>query len=743
MATYRSLSKSLGHLSVLLALGLTASCGSNTSNEKVDAGQRKYCNVTGVDSGCDASAGDRGIIDSHGNEPESASGSNDGPVPDLRSSVPDSADTKAVAVEGGILEAGSDRAPLDDGPDVRSAGGSLSGTGGASGSGGAGAGGIVGAGGAKTDAAAGAAPDSSDGPAPDVSDAPVSDASDGPAPDASDAPVSDASDAPASDSSDAPAPDASDGHAAADTADVRPDGPAQTCSIANPAWAKAWPHSSLAPGSLTATLASGQGLAVAPDGNRWATGKLYASLDLGTGQALPYTTASPATSDGFLAKLDPATGLATQAFRFGDTGASDQYGAGVAIAQGGNVGVIGYYSASVLFTSKGKAKGSISGIDNLQGTSSDPGAGMWFYLVANGASSAATVPYVTPVKAASVDVGTGALLAITSNPSKGLFAVCGKTHIADLGSGTGGLSTDATVTYGGSMDIIVAVVDATTGSVVWGHQFGGVGDQTCNAVAMDSTGNVYIAGTYNGSLDFGGGRAFTSVATSGLALPYVAVLAAADGTVTQAKTWGTSGNNAINSIAVDGSSVYIGGALNASVSFGSIVPQYYGQLDALVVKLDTLLAASWGKSFGDASYDQKVSSLDVTSAGVVTIGGSFMGNLQGLGLVAPENSRNHAFSAQLSGADGSTVCAYEYGDDPGNQSVTAVTVARAASGALADSVVIGGTFKSTLALGSTTLTWPGTPTCSMDGDCTSPLVCAAGTCVSTQDNTTFISRLSP
>jgi len=738
MASRRLLFRSLGHLSVLLAMGLTVSCGRNASNEKIDAGQRKYCNVSGVDSGCDASVGDRGIIDSAGSEPEFPSDSNDGPVPDSRSSALDSAEAKAVTAEAGIPDSAGD-GPLGDSQDANGNGGSLGGTGGASGNGGAG--GIVGTGGARADAA--------DITARDGSDVAATDGLEVAARDGLEVAATDGLDVAARDSSDVAATGGTGGVDGSGTGgsgdsspDVPPDGPAQTCSIANPAWARAWPHSSLAPGSLTATLASGQGLAVAPDGNRWATGKLYASLDLGTGQPLPYTTASPATSDGFLAKLDPATGLATQAFRFGDTGASDQYGAGVAIAQGGNVGVIGYYSGAVLFTSKGKAKGSVQGIDNLQGTSSDPGAGMWFYLVANGTESASTVPYVTPVKAASVDVGTGALLAIASNPGKDLFAVCGKTHIADLGAGSGGLSTDATVTYGGSMDIIVAVVDATTGSVIWGHQFGGTGDQACTAIAMDSAGNVYIAGTYNGDLDFGGGQAFASVAASGLALPYVAVLAASDGIVTQAKTWGASGNSAINGIAVDSSSVYIGGALNASMSFDSIVPQYYGELDAFVVKLDRSLAVSWGKSFGDASYDQKVSSLDVASTGVVTIGGSLMGALQGLGLVAPENSRNHAFSAQLSGADGSTLCAYEYGDDPGNQSVTAVTVARAAPGALADSVVIGGTFKSTLAVGSTTLIWPGTPTCSTDGDCTSPLVCAGGTCASTQDNTTFISRLS-
>jgi hypothetical protein len=535
------------------------------------------------------------------------------------------------------------------------------------------------------------------------------------------------------------------------SADLPPDGPAQACSIANPAWAKTWPHDTVAPNN-TALLAAGQGLAVAPDGNRWATGKLYASLDLGTGP-LPYTSGSTVTSDGFLAKLDPATGLATQSFRFGDKGASDQYGTGIAVAQSGNVGVIGYYSGLVAFTSKGKAVGSVSGIDYLQGSSSDPGAGMWFYLVANGPGS--TGSYVTPVKAASVDVGTGAIQAVTANPSKDVFAICGKTHIADPGVGFGGLTanggtraTDGDGNDIGGMDIIVAVIDATTGNVMWGYQFGGTGDQTCSAIAMDSAGIVYITGTYNGALDFGGGHTLATVDTSGLALPYVAVLAAADGTVTQARTWGTSGNNAVNSIAVDGSSVFIGGAVNSTISFNSVEVKNRGGAsltNAFVVKLATSLDASWGKSFGDDSFNQYVSSLDVSSTGVVVIGGSFDGELQGLGIVAPANQTKHAFVAQLAGTDGSPLCAYEYGGSAMTQYITGVTVARAAQGALADSVVVGGTFQGTVTLGLTTLAWPGTPTCSTSSDClnVTDYQCLDLVCVSRQLFSTFVARLSP
>jgi len=87
-------------------------------------------------------------------------------------------------------------------------------------------------------------------------------------------------------------------------------------------------------------------------------------------------------------------------------------------------------------------------------------------------------------------------------------------------------------------------------------------------------------------------------------------------------------------------------------------------------------------------------------------------------LVSSGTKANDAFTAQLSGANGSILCAHGYGDaaiDNNNQIVTAVTVATAATGSLADSVVMGGSFQGTMTLGSTTLLSTGTPSSFVTG----------------------------
>ncbi|MGC9985965.1 MAG: hypothetical protein ABSF35_20360, partial [Polyangia bacterium] len=159
------------------------------------------------------------------------------------------------------------------------------------------------------------------------------------------------------------------------------------------------------------------------------------------------------------------------------------------------------------------------------------------------------------------------------------------------------------------------------------------------------------------------------------------------------------------------------------------------------------LVPQWAESFGDANYDQAAKAVGVSSTGNVFIGGAYEGSLGALGLTASSNTALDAFTAELSGVDGSVICAHSYGDAAGTQQVTAVTVARAASGAMTDSTMIGGSFTNTITLGSISLLTPGTVVCTLDADC--PLgsgeTCSHGYCVSPDPSTSksFISRLSP
>ncbi len=389
---------------------------------------------------------------------------------------------------------------------------------------------------------------------------------------------------------------------------------------------------------------------------------------------------------------------------------------------------------------------------------------MGYYAIIDGTSSG---QYVNPIMAHNVDLGNGAFQAVASNPHQNLIAVCGKAARAvtlynSTNTANTGLTTGAAGVFGGSTDIVVAAIDATTGTVVWGHELGGAGDQQCESMAMDDAGNVYIAGNYNGALDFGNDsngddHALPTVPQdTTLGLMYVAKFDT-NGVVQAASTWGSAGISDVFGIAVDpDSNIVIAGSIatgtsthpnaaNFGASVGTLTSR--GKSDGFVVKLDSSLTALWGFTFGDATYDQQVNAVAVSSVGDVVIGGRYLGTLNGLnGLVSTGIAYFDAFTAELSGANGSILCAQSYGDLGGVQEITAVSVATAATGSLHDSIVVGGNFQSTITVGSTTLNSSVT-TCSADTDCYVPpassVRCSNGYCEELKVVRSFVSRLSP
>ena len=436
------------------------------------------------------------------------------------------------------------------------------------------------------------------------------------------------------------------------------------------------------------------GMAVSATGTPWVTGRIYNAFDFGSG-----FVASSGSADIYLVKLDPTTCLATATFVFGGRAGNDQASRGVAVASKGNVGMIGQFTGEIEFTDN---KPGTDGLDFLRG-----GSGNHFYGVFDGASTGA---HVTPVKTHTVDLGFGALLSVGSNPGQNAFAICGKTDKAVLqwssSAANEGLITGGKAVAGGEMDIVVAKIDAATGSVIWGKQFGGVGNQVCESVTIDNNGDVLLAGGYSGALSFGG-ISLPTVADATVALLYVARLNGATGAAMTAKTWGFAGRSNALGLTVDADgNVIVAGSLGGDVDFGGgINITNLGWTDAFVVKLTPALAPIWAKSFGDADFDQQVKSVGVSSKGDVLIGGSFQGSLGTLGLTSAGKTAASAdaFTAELAKADGAVLSAHAYGDAAGAQAVSVVTVARSATGALANSTFIGGSFSSEITFAATTL----------------------------------------
>src|SRR4029434_11182450 len=58
------------------------------------------------------------------------------------------------------------------------------------------------------------------------------------------------------------------------------------------------------------------------------------------------------------------------------------------------------------------------------------------------------------------------------------------------------------LTRAGLNDIFVAKFSGVDGAHIWSTRFGSTGDDFGNGIAVDGSGNVLVAGTFNGTVDF-------------------------------------------------------------------------------------------------------------------------------------------------------------------------------------------------------------------------------------------------
>jgi hypothetical protein len=72
----------------------------------------------------------------------------------------------------------------------------------------------------------------------------------------------------------------------------------------------------------------------------------------------------------------------------------------------------------------------------------------------------------------------------------------GNFGIVDFGGGP--------ITSAGSGDVFLAKLDCS-GAHLWSKGYGGLGNESGTAVRVDAFNNVYLAGTFDGTIDFGGG----------------------------------------------------------------------------------------------------------------------------------------------------------------------------------------------------------------------------------------------
>ncbi|WP_437784462.1 outer membrane protein assembly factor BamB family protein [Sorangium sp. So ce1097] len=219
------------------------------------------------------------------------------------------------------------------------------------------------------------------------------------------------------------------------------------------------------------------------------------------------------------------------------------------------------------------------------------------------------------------------------------------TETIDLGGGP--------LITAGREDIFVAKLDAD-GEHLWSKRFGDAALQRAYGVAVDGSGDIVVSGTFQGSVDFGGGPLVSSGGFEPLGPGSVTWGGNAfvtklnpEGELLWAKRLGQDGpQTALDVATTVGGELAITGLMYGDVDFGTgLMECTYG--DAFVAKIDATGTVRWVKHTGDRGH-QYGHSTAMDGAGNVFVAGPFVGTIDfGAGPLVNRRSASDVFLVKL------------------------------------------------------------------------------------------------
>jgi Beta-propeller repeat len=376
-------------------------------------------------------------------------------------------------------------------------------------------------------------------------------------------------------------------------------------SVALPESVRSWTSNSSNATVLTlGSYGSDSAYSVAVDsiGNLYVAGTFEGTVDFDPGPNISNLTASTNLA-AFIVKFNSA-GQYIWAKQFGGSVIED--GPSVAVDPNGSIYFAGYFKGTVDF---------------------DPGPGVAFLTsVASTYSDIVVVAlsssgdYVWSKQFGSSGEDRGSTIAVDTSGNLYVSGYFMGTADFDSGPGTAILASE------GHSDIFLFKL-SSSGNLVWAKQFGGSNFDGGYAVAVDTSGNVYVSGYFMGTADFDPGPNAVYLASpgpNGYTDSFVVKLNS-EGTFSWARQIGSSLDDEARSIAVDSTgNVYVVGHFKGTVDFdpGSGVANQtsFGDSDAFVVKWDSAGEYYWAKVMGGYSVDYGYSVAVDSSSNVYVVG---------------------------------------------------------------------------------------------------------------------------
>jgi hypothetical protein len=343
----------------------------------------------------------------------------------------------------------------------------------------------------------------------------------------------------------------------------------------------------------------GYSIAVDASGNVYTSGYFYGTADFDPGPDT-FNLTSAGSRDIFISKLD-ASGNFVWAKQLG--GPDWDNGYSIAVDNSGSVFITGYFQGTVDF-------------DPGPNTFNLTSVGIYDIFISK-LDATGNFVWAKQLGGSTTSIGNSIALDASGN----VYTTGKFSGTVDFDPGPGTFNLFST----GGSDIFISKLDAS-GNFVWAKKMGGFGEDIGNSIAVDSSGNVFTTGYFQGTADFDPGPGTFNFSSAGNEDIFISKLDAL-GNFVWAKKMGGPSYDRGNSIAVDASgNVFTTGYFQGTVDFdpgpGTFNLTGAGSRDAFISKLDASGNFVWAKQLGGSSIGNSIA---LDASGNVYTTGSFYG----------------------------------------------------------------------------------------------------------------------
>jgi hypothetical protein len=240
----------------------------------------------------------------------------------------------------------------------------------------------------------------------------------------------------------------------------------------------------------------------------------------------------------------------------------------------------------------------------------------------------------------------------TGQPTLTHVAIDSGGNIVVAGSFEGTMDLGAgPLTSAGFRDVVVAKLD-THGNALWSRRFGDAEHQVVGSLGIDDAGNIVLGGAFLGSVDFGGGT-FPPPDAPGVPRAFVVELdAAGNHRWSKAVAFSEQPGPLLSGVAGDGTVILAGSFWGTAQLGDGQVRQSQGTgSDAFLMKLDAAGEPLWVQQSTEPS-SVSITHLAVNARGDIAFGGTYEAGFALGPFAIGASSYTSAFVARLN-ADGS------------------------------------------------------------------------------------------